>query len=115
MSSAREGRISRAVSASLSPTEHERILREAAARLSLHRFEEERALGYLGPLADTFVAGYLDGAAGAALERAVAHRGVGDERLAAFTYGWCRGRADLGGHRPSYGQVERWLSRRSGR
>ena len=98
-----------------SPPEHERILREAAARLSLVRFEEERDLSYPREAADAFVRGYLDGAAGAALERAVAHRGISaaGEDLAAFTYGWCRGRADLAGHRPAYEHVERWLSRRS--
>ena len=95
------------------PAGNDRILREAAARLSLHRFEQERGVAYSGPLGDMFVAGYIDGAAGAALERAVAHREVANERLAAFTYGWCRGHADLGGHRPAYRPVERWLSRRS--
>jgi len=94
--------------------EQERLLRDAAARLSLHRFEEERGLAYGPDLADDFVHGYLDGARGAALERAAAHRGsaLRGERLAAFAFGWCRGHADLLGHRPVYEHVERWLSRR---
>jgi hypothetical protein len=91
-----------------------RILREAAPRLSLFLFEQERELAYTPPLADAFIRGYLDGFEGAALERAVEHQGVrfGTKRLAAFAYGWCRGRADLHGHRPTYEAVETWLKRR---
>ncbi len=94
--------------------ERERVLREAAARLSLHRFEEERGLSYRPELAAEFVDGYLDGASGAALERAARHRGsaLRGEHLSAFAFGWCRGHADLLRHRPVYGRVERWLSRR---
>jgi len=94
--------------------EQRRILREAPARLSLHRFEEERDVVYAQELRDDFVAGYVDGAAGAALERAVDHRSttLQGERLRAFAFGWCRGHADLLGHRPVYEHVERWLSRR---
>ena len=97
-----------------SPDEHERILREAAARLSLHRFRLERDVAYEDGLADEFIGGYLDGARGAALERAVEHRGghLQGERLAAFAFGWCRGQADLNGRRPVYEHVERWLARR---
>jgi len=90
------------------------VLREAAARLSLHRFEAERGLVYPAEVAEQFVLGYIDGIRGAALERATRHRGpaLGGERLAAFAFGWCRGHADLLGHRPVYAHVERWLSRR---
>jgi hypothetical protein len=93
-------------------SKEEQILREAAARLSLHRFEEERGLEYSPTLAGDFVRGYLDGAEGAALERAAGHKSLDGERLAAFAYGWCRGSADLQGHRPLYDRVEEWLSRR---
>jgi len=91
-----------------------RILREAAARLSLYRFEQERDVAYEQELADDFIGGYVDGVAGAALERAVDHRGrlLQGERLSAFAFGWCRGQADLLGRRPVYEHVERWLSRR---
>jgi hypothetical protein len=91
-----------------------RILREAAARLSLLRFEQERAVVYEPALADQFICGYVDGAEGAALERAVAHRGdlLGRDGLTAFAFGWCRGQADLNRRRPVYEHVERWLSRR---
>jgi hypothetical protein len=94
--------------------ERERILQEAAARLSLHRFEAERERRFGPELADEFVRGYLDGSDGAALERAVAHRGghLQGERLSAFAFGWCRGQADLLGRRPVYEHVEHWLSRR---
>jgi hypothetical protein len=105
------------VRTTFSPDERQdRVLREAPARLSLHRFERERGpLGATG-LADLFVLGYLDGAEGAALDRAVGHqaREFDAEQLAAFAYGWCRGHADLRRHRPSYRQIERWLSRRVG-
>jgi hypothetical protein len=101
------------VSAS-APEEQERVLREAPARLSLYRFAAERDVAYPEELADEFVHGYLDGARGAALERAVAHQGptLCGKRLTAFAFGWCRGQADLLGRRPVYGPVERWLSRR---
>ena len=93
--------------------QEQRILREAAARLSLHRFQLEREFVYPDDLADEFVEGYVDGAAGAALERAVEHRGIAPGgRLSAFAFGWCRGHADLLGHRPVYSHVERWLARR---
>jgi hypothetical protein len=96
--------------------ETERILREAPARLSLHRFEEERAILYPPVLADRFVEGYVDGVRGAALERAVEHRQPRPEgeALAAFAFGWCRGHADLNGYTPRYDRIEEWLSRRGG-
>jgi hypothetical protein len=91
-----------------------RVLREASARLSLHRFEREREVVYADGLADDFIGGYVDGAEGAALERAVAHRGrlLQGDHLSAFAFGCCRGHADLNGRRPVYEHVERWLSRR---
>jgi hypothetical protein len=94
----------------------QRILREAPARLSLFLFERERDVAYPPALADDFIRGYLDGIAGAALERAVEHHELefGPTRLSAFAFGWCRGRADLLGHRPTYRRVEQWLSRRAG-
>jgi hypothetical protein len=98
----------------LDQLERERILRDAPARLSLLRFEQEAGVVYAAAAADAFVAGYVDGTRGAALERAVAHRGRGWAVgwLEAFAYGWCRGRADLLGHRPSYSPAEAWLARR---
>ncbi|HWB21700.1 MAG TPA: hypothetical protein VG652_02295 [Gaiellaceae bacterium] len=95
------------------PSEAE-IIREAPARFSLYYFAQERSfVGGLG-LGDDFVAGYLDGSAGAALELSVARRELwsGGERLAAFAFGWSWGRADLLGHRPCAGQIERWLAGR---
>jgi hypothetical protein len=102
------------VKAPPSEADQERILDEAAARLSLLRFEEEALVSYPPAAAEAFVRGYRDGERGAALERAVEHHRLrcGDERLAAFAYGWCRGRADLLGHRPVYVGTESWLSRR---
>jgi hypothetical protein len=92
----------------------DRILGEAAARLSLHRFEQERDVRLEAALADRFVSGYRDGFEGAALERAVGHQRtrLHGEELAAFAFGWCRGNADLRGHCPTYRRVEQWLSRR---
>src|SRR5438270_693974 len=92
----------------------ERILREAPARLSLHNFEQERHVLYPPRRAERFIDGYQDGVEGAALERAVAHRHprLEGEGLAAFAFGWCRGQADLLGHRPRYERIEEWLSRR---
>jgi hypothetical protein len=103
-----------AVRARPNADEQDRILREAAARLSLLLFEQEREVAYRGRLADAFISGYLDGSEGAALDRAVDHHSLrlGTKRLAAFAYGWCRGHADLKGHRPTYDRVEQWLSRR---
>ena len=59
--------------------------------------------------------GYVDGNAGAALERAVDHHGLGSagDRLAAFVYGWCRGYAEIRGYRPLYYVAERWLSKQT--
>jgi hypothetical protein len=93
----------------------DRILSEAAARLSLVLFQQERDLWYTGALAEAFVRGYVDGKEGAALERAVDHHGLrfATGSLAAFAYGWCRGRADLLGHKPTYAHVESWLARRA--
>jgi len=102
------------VSASPPDELDDRILREAPARLSLHRFEEERGLAHPPAEADAFVLGYLDGARGAALERAVDRRRPERELLAAFAYGWCRGNADLQGHKPRYDRVDAWLARRVG-
>jgi hypothetical protein len=104
------------VSAQLISREVEdRILREAAPRLSLFLFEQERNVRYAGSLADDFIRGYLDGSEGAALERAVDHHGLrfATKALAAFAYGWCRGRADMLGQRPLYARVDNWLARRS--
>jgi hypothetical protein len=39
------------------------------------RFEAETVVVHAGAAADAFVCGHVDGARGAALERAVAHRG----------------------------------------
>jgi hypothetical protein len=104
------------VSAQPIPRETENlILREAASRLSLFLFQQERRVRYTGSLAEAFVRGYLDGSEGAALERAVDHHGLrfATKPLAAFAYGWCRGRADLLGYKPTYAAVESWLARRA--